>query len=301
MTSPTRAGSTRASTPRPGFAQRGAHEGARVGARKPGRKGGRNNGWLPQQHGAWAMLVVPWLVGLLLAQRAGVLDAARVLLGPAWLLGYLAFNAATLMTKAAPVRRAAYRRPLAVYGASALLLGGTAVVLGGPQVLWWGLAGALLVALALLLTRQKKERSLLAGVVSILAGTGVGVVTRYWAPAEVLSATGTELATLAATVAYFAGTVFTVKTMIRQRGSRGWLAASIGYHVLLLAGVAVAALVGWLGWAWLVLAVLLLARAVWEPTTLDSRPLTVLQIGLIEVAASVLLLVAAVIGTGGSA
>lgn len=252
----------------------------------------RNSGWVPQQHGAWAMLLVPWLVGLILAAEANVLDAARVLVGPAWLLGYLAFNAATLMTKAAAGRRAGYRRPLVVHGASASVLGVVAVTLGGPGVLWWGGLGVALVAVTLMLTRRKRERSLLAGLLSVVAGTGVGVVTRFWTPAEVLDATGSEIAVLAFVVAYFAGTVFTVKTMLRQRGSRSWWVASIGYHVVVLVGVVLAMVGGWLAWPWLALATLLLVRAVWEPMTLSRRPLTVLQIGLVEVALSALVVVA---------
>ena len=262
----------------------------------PRRRRAHTSGWVPQQHGAWAMIVVPWLVGLVLAADADVLDAARALLGPAWLFGYLCFNAATLMTKAAVVRRATYRRPLVVYGASASVLGVVAVGLGGPGVLWWGIGGIGLVAAALVLTRRKLERSLLAGLVSIVAGTGVGVVARFWVPTEVLDATGREIAVLGFVVAYFAGTVFTVKTMIRQRGSRAWLAASIGYHLVVLAGVVAAVAVSWLGWVWLVLAVVLLGRAVWEPTTLSRTPLTVLQIGLIEMLLSLLVVLAALLG-----
>lgn len=242
------------------------------------------------------MLVVPWLVGLLLAADAGVLDAGRVLLGPAWLFGYLCFNAATLMTKAAPARRDAYRRPWGVYGLSASVVGVMAVVLGGAGVLWWSIAGVALVGCALVLTRRKQERSLLAGLVSVVAGTGVGIVTRFWVPTELLDASGADIAVLGFTVAYFAGTVFTVKTMIRRRGSHAWWAASIGYHVAVVSLVVAAVVVGWLGAVWLVLAVVLLVRAVWEPTTLSRRPLTVLQIGLVEVVLSVLVLVAALLG-----
>lgn len=240
------------------------------------------------------MLLVPWLVGLLLAHRADVVDAGRVLLGPAWLVGYLAFNAATLMTKAAPVRRAGYRRPLVSHGVAAVALGLATVILGGLEILGWAIPGAVLVGVALLLTRLKRERSVVTGMVSVIAGTGVGVVTRFWSPADLVDATSTELAVLGLTVAYFAGTVLTVKTMIRERGHRGWIAASVGYHVVVLAVAATAVVWGWVGWPWAVLAGLLLVRAGAEPL-LGTR-MTVLQIGLVEVVLSVLVLLAALFG-----
>ncbi|XSS49525.1 YwiC-like family protein [Propionibacteriaceae bacterium G1746] len=220
-------------------------------------------------------------------------EMAALVLGPAWVCGYLAFNALNLWTKSPPSRRAAYRHPLLVYGLATVVLGGVAVGYGGPGVLWWAPLGAVLIGAALLATRHKQERSLAAGLVSVAAGTGVGVVTRFWSPADLGSATSTDIATLVATAAYFAGTVLVVKTMIRQRGHTGWLLGSIGYHVLLLAGVVVAAASGWLGWPWVLFAALCLVRAVVEPVVARRRPLSPLQVGVVEIVLSVVLLVVA--------
>ena len=59
--------------------------------------------WVPKQHGAWAMLVVPYLAGLLVRVHdgAGVPAFAYPLFG-FWLAGYFAFNAASTWLKAAP-------------------------------------------------------------------------------------------------------------------------------------------------------------------------------------------------------
>lgn len=256
-------------------------------------------GWLPRQHGSWFMLLIPWLVGLVLAHRAGLLDgaagAARWLLGPAWVAGYLAFNAATLMTKAAARRRPQYRPVLLTYAALAVGLGVAAVALGGPAILGWAPAGVVLVGLALWLTKRKQERSLLSGVVAVLAGAGVGVVVRFWAPGDLRTASPTELATLAFTLAYFVGTVLVVKTMIRERGHRGWVWASIAYHLALFTPVALAGWAGWfpasgtIGVGWTIWAGLLLVSAAVEPRLVNRlRPA---QVGAVEIVASVLLLV----------
>lgn len=239
------------------------------------------------------MLTVPWLIGVVLAHRAGVLDAARLLLGPAWLVGYLAFNAGTLMAKAAPARRGRYRAALLTYGLLAAVIGGVAVLLGGIGILWWAPVGAVLVGIALALTRRKQERSLAAGLVSVLAGTGVGVVTRFWSPLDLGDATAVELATLAATIAYFAGTIFVVKTMIRERGSQRWVIASIMVHLALFAGVGLAFGERWLGLLWPIWAALALVRASVEPRWAGRlRPL---HVGLVEIGMSALLLVCVLI------
>jgi hypothetical protein len=82
---------------------------------------------------------------------------------------------------------------------------------------------------------------------------------------------------------YFAGTVLYVKTMIRERGVVAYRRASIGFHLLALA------LASLLGAAPAVVFALLLARA-W---LLPGRPLTPKRVGLIEIAASILVLAAA--------
>jgi hypothetical protein len=53
--------------------------------------GRRGPGWVPNQHGAWAMLVTPLLVGVLAAGPSAV----HLPLAPLWFAGYLAFSAVT--------------------------------------------------------------------------------------------------------------------------------------------------------------------------------------------------------------
>jgi hypothetical protein len=99
-------------------------------------------------------------------------------------------------------------------------------------------------------------------------------------------------------VAYFLGTVLYVKTMIRERGRRGYVVASVGYH---LAGVVAAG--DWLraGWRrggcsplWLALA----ARAFAGPAVnaRRGRPLRPVVVGVGEIVASLLVTAVAVAG-----
>lgn len=244
---------------------------------------------MPKQHGSWAMIAVPWIVGLVIAADAGKLGVAKFLLGPAWLLGYLGFNAATLALKAAPRRRPNYRQALGTYALSAAVIGAAAVMAGGLGVLWWAPVGLALVGLVLWLTTHKRERSLLAGVMSVVAGAGVGVVTRFWSPAELAGASPAELAVLGVTTAYFVGTVLVVKTMIRERGARNYLIGSIGYHAVLLMTMVALVLAGWLAAPWLALGLLCLVRAIAEPRY--AGRLKPLHIGLVEILLSSLVIV----------
>ena len=77
----------------------------------------RNPGWVPNQHGAWAMLVVPFAMGAFLRVRDGEPWFFLVPLFACWMLGYFAFNAASGWLKAPAKRRHQWVKPLGVYGA----------------------------------------------------------------------------------------------------------------------------------------------------------------------------------------
>jgi hypothetical protein len=65
--------------------------------------------WVPNQHGAWAMLAGPLLVGILAGGAAWVHLPLTVL----WFLGYFAFFAAARWLKSR--RRRRYLGPVVVY------------------------------------------------------------------------------------------------------------------------------------------------------------------------------------------
>jgi hypothetical protein len=220
------------------------------------------------------MLVVPYLVGVLLAGRTWV---DLPLLG-AWLAGYLlSYYVFQALKSRRPAR---YRDQMVCYGAVLLPLLAV-VVVARPAVLWYAPAYGVLLGLNAGYAWRRRERALgndLASVLQsclmvFLAATVAGV-----GPAEVLGA-------FVATTAYFAGTAFYVKTMIRERGKSSYRRWSIGYHLvaLLLSGWLSPALVGFFGW--------LLVRA-WA---LPKRRLTPLQVGLVEIGNCVLLLAAVVL------
>ncbi len=181
--------------------------------------------WLPRQHGAWAMLAVPALVGMI---RGGP-EAVHALLLPAWLAAYLAFAAAGNALHAR--RRPTTFAPLLTYGGIALVLGIGALALR-PELLVWAVAFAPLALVSLGASAARADRSLLNDAVTILAACLFALVA-YQASGGALppDPEGVVMAWVAAALfAYFFGTAFYVKTVIRERGNPAFHRLSVGYH-----------------------------------------------------------------------
>lgn len=182
----------------------------------------RASGWVPNQHGAWAMLAVPAIVGSTLQIRDSGLRPAILPLLAGWLVGYFAFHAVSLWLKSR--RRRRYLAPVLAYGAATAVLA-LATLLLAPGLLRWAPAFAPLLGIGLYEAHRRRERSLLSGTVTVVAACLLVLVLWTLGRWDALPV----VAWLACTT-YFFGTVLVVKTMIRERGSRGYLAASIGYH-----------------------------------------------------------------------
>ncbi len=254
-------------------------------ARVPAR---RATGWVPDQHGAWAMLVVPVLAGVWLVGPAPV----HLALGAFWFVGYLAFYALGRWLRSR--RRRRQLPPLLVYGALAAPLGITTLMLA-PQLVRWVPVYVPLLAASTLLMLRRQERSLSNDVVTVLAA---GLMT----PVVVDAAGGplgvaTWVATGALT-AYFLGTVPYVKTMIRERGRVAYVRGSVAYHLAGTVAAAVLAATAWQSWWLVVVWVLLTGRAVAGPAvnTRRERPLRPVVVGVGEVVASVVVLVTVLTG-----
>ena len=169
------------------------------------------------------MLASPLAVGAL----AGGLAWIHLPLAAFWFSGYFAFFATTLWLKARRMPRHFPPVRLYILLASAL---GIIVLLAQPQLVKWVPFFALPLGVGLYAASHKKERALLSGVATI-AGSALMTVVAYDA-----GATGTYLdrawLLAAAQFLYFAGTVFYVKTIIRERDNTSFYWISIGYHAL---------------------------------------------------------------------
>jgi len=187
-----------------------------------------SSGWMPNQHGAWAMLVVPWLLGFSAVLRTGGSVVSSLLLLVTWLVGYFPFFALSQWLRSRMKPR--FLPAVRTYAITAGVLG-LGLMLLRPEWLSWGIVFAPLVALALRLSWRRRDRSLVSGVCTVAATSLLPMVMMsdgLW-PWMIRSETvGVSLVCFA----YFFGTVLYVKTIIRKRGSLAWVAVSVAWHLL---------------------------------------------------------------------
>lgn len=220
---------------------------------------------MPPQHGAWAMLAVPYLAGII----ATGFHWTDVPLLAAWLAGYLlSYYAFQALKSRRPGR---YRAQLTLYAAIAVPAAAV-VVLARPEVLLFAPAYAVLAAVNAWHAYRRRERALLNDIASVAQSCLMALVVAE-RPAAAVPA-------FVLCLLYFLGTVFYVKTVIRERGNPAYLRVSVGYHAAALVAAA------WLGVCSGALFAWLLARA----ALLPGRGWTPLRTGLVEILNSALLL-----------
>ena len=234
-------------------------------------------GWVPNQHGAWAMLASPLLVGVLAGGAAWV----HVPLTLFWFAGYFAFFATSLWLKSG--RRAKWWPPVRFHAALSLGLGALTALLR-PDLLRWAPLFLVPLAVGLYAAAHRHERDLLVGLTTVV-GSALMTVVAYDAGAGGSLHRAWLLALVQ--LLYFAGTVFYVKSVIRERGNRRFLALSVTFHALTAAALLPVSL-----WLSLVFA-LLTVRAAYVPR-LGPSPR---QIGLGEVLATVVVAVVSLLVT----
>ena len=214
----------------------------------------RSPGWVPNQHGAWAMLTTPLAVGAL----ASGLRREHLLLAAFWFAGYFAFFATGLWLKSR--RRPRYRPPVTVHLPAATVLG--LALLGlRPGLLVWAPLFLLPLGVGLAASATRHERALTSGLATTVGSSLMTLVSYDLGPGTDWTRAWTLTVILAA---YFAGTVFYVKSAIRERGNPPFLAVSVGYHAA-VASLAVLLLDGAAAWAVGLLGVALTARSAVVP------------------------------------
>lgn len=168
------------------------------------------------------MLASPLLVGAVAGGPAWV----HLPLAVFWFAGYFAFFATSVWLKAR--RRPRHLRPVQVHAALAALAG-VAVLSLRPDLVRWAPLFVVPLGVGLWAAAARRERALVAGLTTTVGSCLMTVVAYDAGAGEV-----TDRAWLLALVQalYFAGTVFYVKSAIRQRDSRAFLAGSVGYHLV---------------------------------------------------------------------
>lgn len=237
----------------------------------------RSPGWVPNQHGAWAMLTTPFLVGVLSSEPRWV----HLPLAALWAVGYFAFFATGVWLKSH--RRARYLPPVRAYAAASLLLGALVLALR-PDLARWAPLFLPPLAIGLVASARRQDRALVSGL-----ATTVGSCLMVLVAHDAGGGTDWRWAWLLAAVlaAYFCGTVIYVKTLIRERGSERHYWLSVAFH-----GLATLALIP-AGGALTAVFALLTVRAAIAP----AFPVTPKQAGIGEIVATVAVAAAALATT----
>ncbi|AZM55402.1 hypothetical protein DMA15_24875 [Streptomyces sp. WAC 01529] len=244
------------------------------------KRRGSLRAWLPNQHGAWAMLAVPFAAGVFLGGPDAGPRWAHLPLFAAWLAGYVAAFHAQQWLRLRRLSRnpRAPRRHVRPALASAALCAacGVPLLFPYPWLLLAALCAAPFVAVNTYYAWRNRERALLNGLAAVVPACGMLLVTVRMGGGALADGWRPALACLL----FFAGTVPYVKTMIRERGSRTYYRASVTYHAL--AVPAAYALSPWLA----ALFAAYLARA----ALLPGRGVRVAVVGATEVVGAALLL-----------
>ena len=220
-------------------------------------------GWVPNQHGAWAMVISPLIVGII----AGGPRWIHLPLTAFWLLGYFAFFAVSLWLKAR--RRAKWFPPVRAYALAATAMG-LVVLAMDPTLIQWAPAFVLPLGIGLWAASRRRDRDLVVGVTTIIGASAMTLVA-YDAGHHGVDQRAWQLAGVQ--LLYFTGTVFYVKSAIRERDNLAFLWTSVAFH-------AGACAITWVlnVWLGLVFAVLLARSAVLPPLRLTPKTLGILEI-----------------------
>lgn len=230
--------------------------------------------FIPPQHGAWAMLLLPWITGTIIA---GFRWLDMVLL-VGWLTGYLGSYYALLAVKTR--RPARVRAQLWVYGAPTALV--IALLLAfRPMLLWYAPAYAFLLAVNVAYAAARDDRALLNDLASVIQSC---LMVFVCATVADVPSSRVAVAFTALTV-YFIGVVLHVKSVIRERGNPRYRWGSLVYHVVAFIGAI------WFGVAIAIVFALLAVRA-WGVPRLKPKPG---KMGIYEIVACAALLTALII------
>ena len=233
--------------------------------------------YVPTQHGAWSMLALPYLLGLAASPSV---RPAHALLFACWLAAYLLSYPVLQWIRTGKSER--YKEPAFLYGGLLLALG-AGLLAAAPELIWFALALLPLFLVNLYYARTNNERALANDLAAVVMFSSVVFPVAHLGGGDVL---GRAPDMFALSILYFAGTVFYVKTVIRERNNPRYYMYSVVYH--LAAGAAAAILIDW---RFVFLFLVLTARAAAFP----KLGFTPKKTGITEFIFSVLVLACAVL------
>ncbi|WP_113927062.1 YwiC-like family protein [Bacillus sp. P14.5] len=232
---------------------------------------------LPKQHGAWAMLLVPFILGI--SESSFELPHIPLLIG--WLFLYLATYPMLMLVKGK--KKSEYVKWSAIYlGISMFML--VTVLLFDWRMLYFGVAMIPFFLVNIYFAKKKKERAFTNDVIAIIEFCIGGLASFYLGSGEI-DIEGWSL--LFYSFLFFLGSTFFVKTMIREKKNKTFRLYSWGYHLSLLAMMPI--------FSPAYLMVIPFIPSVVRAFVLYGRKLSIMQLGISEIINSAFFLVSMII------
>ena len=252
------------------------------------QKSRRSQGWMPNQHGAWFMLFIPPLMGLILQPSWAALPLLIT-----WWAGYFTYFAITIWVKSR--LRTKHLPPVLTYGAITALAGIAALITQWQLIAWLPIF-APIIAVAVYETIKRRERSLVSGWSTVLAAAmmlpTVASISTSGTPAAVSADLWWATAWFAL---YFGGSIYYVKTLIRDFGNHARFIQSVGFHAAVFIGAIALAVAQPHTWPVAVVGALLAARSYAVPRIAQRRGKRIppKYVGMIDGLVTVVVVVAA--------
>ena len=252
------------------------------------QKSRRSQGWMPNQHGAWFMLFIPPLIGLILQPSWAALPLLIT-----WWAGYFTYFAITIWVKGR--LRTKHLPPVLTYGAITALAGIAALITQWQLIAWLPIF-APIIAVAVYETIKRRERSLVSGWSTVLAAAmmlpTVASISTNGTPAAVSADLWWATAWFAL---YFGGSIYYVKTLIRDFGNHARFIQSVGFHAAVFIGAIALAVAQPHTWPVAVVGALLAARSYAVPRIAQRRGKRIppKYVGMIDGLVTVFVVVAA--------
>lgn len=221
---------------------------------------------LPKQHGAWAMLLMPFLLGIILGEPTWLHIPAFI----GWLMLYLATYPLLMLFKKKQPKKALYKKWFSIYICLALIMLLIPIIYI-PRILLFGLAMLPFFLINAYYSKRNRDRAFMNDLSAIAAFSIGGIVSYY---IGIQSLNEVAIAIFSYSFLFFCGSAFFVKTSIREKRNPTFIWISWIYHI----GVIVITVL--IGMPFVALAFLpSVIRAIY----FTKKPMTPKQIGVLEI------------------
>ncbi|MBP1932708.1 YwiC-like family protein [Ammoniphilus resinae] len=224
---------------------------------------------LPKQHGSWAMFLVPLFIGI----GAGQQQWVHVPLVLGWFLFYAASFPLLRLFQVEKGRESFVRWVFIYFGLGILLM--VIPLYHDLSIIWFGFALLPFFLVNIYFAKMKNERAVLNDF-SAIASLALGGTVSYYVGTGELDQNAFYIWVFC--VLFFMGSVFFVKSLIREKRNANFRWVSWGYHIAMALAILLTAYP---------LLILAFVPSVVRALFLYGRKLSPKQIGIIEIVNSV--------------